>query len=267
MKKHHLSILLGFASTLASQAASLLVSAPPGWNGIFIEMNVRSGFVQAGMPGGLESATTATKFLPLTPYGYSGGEHIIDFATNTASPGAGDPKDKAAGTLTFHYFVGAGGVADQFSFDIDTTTSATTAHVDFGLGGGLEKVDAFVEMDLYLRTFGPLSGAMLTLPGLPTLTGAAPTTESMIVTFFGPPDGFMLPGIAAIDYPLDLSPIGDFEYHLNYKVLTPYGTDPQIIYNITGGGAALVPEPGSLLLLAFSSMAFLRRKRGCCVAG
>jgi hypothetical protein len=50
-------------------------------------------------------------------------------------------------------------------------------------------------------------------------------------------------------------------------VLTPYGTDPQIIYNITGGGAALVPEPGSLLLLAFSSMAFLRRKRGSRVAG
>ena len=255
-------LFLGLVSSAmpALGASSLILSDQPGWNGFAIQTKVQAGFHRAGDALGPSRASTDVDNDFVNPFSVSPGDFIVSSASVSGVPlDAGAFKDAAEGFVSFQYNVGSSTTLDSFSFFFNTKTSATAAQIDFG--GGLENVDAFAQIDITLTIFGPVTGAILTLPSLPSLTASAPTTESMLALVNGPIVGFMLPGDPALDFPVDLTGIQFFEYHFSYTVTTPFGADPITSYNITGGGAGVVPEPGVSLLAALSGLVLLRRRR------
>ncbi len=241
-------------------ATSLILSNQPGWNGFFIQAEVKAGFRRAGEVAGPSSSVTNAGSAGIYQDVHAPGDTISVNATATRLPTSGDAKDEAFGKINFTYIVGNATTADSFSITLDTRTSARNAMMN--LGAGLEAVDSFVEIRLLIQCYGPLTAGMLTLPGLPSLTAPAPTSEYMDAIITGPLAGYMLPGDPSLDLPLDLGPLERMQYNLTYIVSTPYGEDPTITYSLTGGSAFVpVPEPTGSALMAFVATGILLRLR------
>ena len=225
----------------AQAAPSLLMSNQPGWNGWSITINVRAGFREHGGAGEVAHASSGT--LNIAPFEVEPGE-LFTLAPVTALrvPGEGAAKDKASGSLGFSYRAGSSTTDDTFDFTITTATSAESAKQSFA-GGPLVPADAFVECDLYMRSFAPVSGlANLRIPDLPNLT--SPDTEAMLAVFemlpAGAPasySGFTAPGDAGFTLPMAMAPGASFVYHLHYEIVTPYGEDPEITYTLVGSAS------------------------------
>ena len=225
----------------AHAAPSLILSDQPGWNGWSVMVNVRAGFREHG--GTAEVAATRSGTLNIAPFGTVPGEvFTLPDVTALRVPGEGASKDKASGAMGFSYKAGSATTDDKFDFTITTTTSAVSAKQSFA-GGPLVPADAFVECDLYMRTFAPVSGtASLRIPDLPNLT--SPDTEAMLAVFSmlpaGTPasySGFTAPGDPGFTLPMAMAPGASFEYHLHYEIVTPYGEDPETTYTLVGTAA------------------------------
>ena len=238
-------------------AESILLNPPSGWNGIAISGSIRAGWKENGGVG--ESITSASGFLlagpsypPLAP-----GQVLNGTPLNLSiAPTSGDTKDKAEVTLNYSVTVGAAGPgsSDKFNLDFSGETSATNARVDFG--GGLVPADAFIAVDVTLMTFAPVPAATLAsigLPALPLLTALPPNVESLSAMVkvgpFGAPTTIisMGPGASALTLPLvlDTATTDMLEYSLKYTLLTPYGTDPSVSFNLEGSmERSSVPEIG-----------------------
>lgn len=230
----------------ADAAPSLILSDQPGWNGWSVQTRIKAGYREHGGAG--EDAITDTQNTNISPFAVTAGSVISTPAASASKlPASGSAKDKAEGSLSFNYIVGGAATTDTFSVNMHATTSAMTSKHNFG--GGLVAADAFVEGELVLTTYWPLTGAMLRIPAMPALTAAAPSTESMLALMDGGgAAGYMLPGFAELDYPLTLSaPPGStvFTYTLTYSIVTPYGADPVVSYHLNGAasGPALPAPP------------------------
>ncbi len=187
----------------ADAAPSLILSDQPGWNGWSVQTRIKAGYREHGGAG--EDAITDTQNTNISPFAVTAGSVISTPAASASKlPASGSAKDKAEGSLSFNYIVGGAATTDTFSVNMHATTSAMTSKHNFG--GGLVAADAFVEGELVLTTYWPLTGAMLRIPAMPALTAAAPSTESMLALMDGGgAAGYMLPGFAELDYPLTLS--------------------------------------------------------------
>ena len=241
-------------------ATSLILSNQPGWNGFFVQAEVKAGFRRAGALAGPSISGTNAGSVGIFPDVHAPGDTISVNATATQLPDSGAAKDQAFGKINFTYIVGNATTADSFSFTIDTTTSARTAMMN--LGAGAEAVDSFVEIRLLIQCYGPVTGGMLTLPGLPFLTAPSTTSEYMDAQLSGAVSAGMLPGDPAFDLPLELGGLQGIQYNFTYIVSTPFGEDPIITYSMTGGSAfAIVPEPTGIALMAFMATGILLLRR------
>ncbi len=262
--------LLLLASLLLIQrpasAASLILASEGGWNGFFLQADIRAGYRQAG--GGAEVAKTDSGFLLVAPDIHPAGTTLtmvssvsgLNPLSGTKAPDSGSAKDISTGMLNVTFTIGTALTDDSFTFDLTSTTSAETAMVDFG--AGLEAADAFFEATIRLQSYSPahIPGAVLKLPDMPALTD--PSTESMIATFStfvggSPLGGYLLPGDPGFVLPIELDGAESLEYLLTYSVVTPFGSDPTFGYSLTGGSA--VPEPSLLPLLGLALLLHRRR--------
>lgn len=249
-----LLFLLGVTCPRAQAAPSLILSEQPGWNGLTISATVKAGYREHGGAGERSDTHTATRMI--TPGSVVAGE-VVGLAPvgSLLLPDTGAGKDKAQGQASVSYRVGGASEADSFTFSIAATTSAMNARHSFG--GAPVPADAFVECEIVLETFGPLTGATLRLPAIPALTAEAPSVESLVATAAGPVSGFWLPGYAESDFPLTLTPTGPsghFRYVLNYSIVTPFGADPVVSYHFRGGAFTLPPAPAPALTPAEESV-------------
>ncbi len=237
------ALLLLVGLRRADAAPSLLLSNQPGWNGWSVSTTIKAGFREHGGPG--ERAVTRTAARLITAASASPGESFpLTPPGALFTPDSGDPKDKAQAQTSITYLAGGASSADSFSFNIAATTSAVNARHSFGAAP--VPADAFVECEIILETFGPLTGASLRLPAIPSLTAAAPSIESLTATASGPVSGFFLPGYAETDFPLTLAPsgaAGRFRYVVSYSIVTPFGADPVVSYHFEGAAATLPPAP------------------------
>lgn len=242
MKINPILLIAGLTAFLTSHALaepSLILSPQPGWNGWSVETSVRAGFQQHG--GVAEIFTTDSAFTSITPGTASGAEVGPRLVGANHLPDIGAAKDKAEGSIGFTYTVGTAAEQDSFTFTLNSTTSATDAKVDFGAGP--VNADAVFEAEIVLRTFAPIApGVTFKLPDMPALHAPAPSEETMTAVFSGwagasPLSGFILPEDAGFTVPLTMTDPQMFEYKLNYRILTPYGTDPTVTYTFRGGAA------------------------------
>ena len=239
-----LSLLLLIGGMLGAPAApSLILTGQPGWNGVIVSSTVKAGYREHGGAGERSDTRTASRLI--TPGSVTPGEAVTLAPTGALlMPDTGAGKDKAQVQTSVSYRVGGASEADSFTFSIAATTSAMNARHSFD--GAPVPADAFVECEIVLETFGPLTGALLRLPAIPVLTAAAPSVESLIATAAGPVSGFWLPGDAAVDFPLTLAPVGaagHFRYVVTYSMVTPFGADPVVSYSFRGGASTLPPAP------------------------
>lgn len=268
------ALLVAFLPQRVS-AYSILLNPPAGWNGFFFEGNIVTGFRESAGPGTLLTTNTQTLLVaPDFPDPTTPGLVFSNGVGFTSYPASGLPKDMSGGYLYFTYTVGDGTStsSDSFNFGISATNSAASAMVDFG--SGLAQADAFFQASFSLTSAWPLetsAGAMLGLPAMPSLTTTSPHIESMIAVAtlgpFGSPTTTYtrVPGDASLVVPVSL-PEGDFfEYKLDYTLLTPYGSDPAVSYQLSGSMATAVPEPSTtaLLTLAVTTLVIaVKRRRG-----
>lgn len=268
--------LLGLAALLPHRASaySILLNAPPGWNGFAFYGSITTGFRETGGPGLLLS--TNEFFTLISPDGPLSFPNAT--STNTLAftnyPTTGLPKDMSGAIFDFVWTTGTLSAAstDKFDVRIQATNSAELAFVDFG--SGAVQADAVVQAKFVVESSWPLStayGASLELPAMADLTTVSPNIESMgAVATIGPYGGpatasyTRVPGDPALVIPLDLAEFDFFRYELNYDLVTPFGTDPGVDYGFTGGAATTVPEPSTAALLGLSAVAaaliYRRRK-------
>lgn len=252
-------------------AASLLLDPPSGWNGLAISGRIVAGWKEHGGPG--VASSEATSFLiagPTDPPLVPGQILTGDPLALSILPGAGDPKDRAEVSLAYGVTVGTPSVDsfDRFRFNIDATTSATTARYDFG--AGLVPADAFVFVDVQMMSAAPMPAATLAaleLPGLPSLTAGDPHVEALGVAAeigpFGVPTTTwtMAPGDGPLTVPFVLEDVSDvFVYMLRYELLTPYGSDPTVSISLEGGAARVVPEPSGVVMIGCVAAAWSLRR-------
>ena len=139
--------------------------------------------------------------------------------------------------------------------------------------------DAFIMAELTLIVPAPVPAATLAsigLPALPSLSAGPPNVETLSATVkvgpFGAPTTVITqgPGSSALTLPLMLDPATteQFEYKLTYTLLTPYGTDPSVSFNLEGSmERSSVPELGlgsaplSLLCGAAALLESRRRRK------
>lgn len=237
---------------------SLAASSPGGWNGMSVTMQFTAGYRQAGDASGLQEVTVDNSFDGILPGAAFGSSFSFSTMANHA-PHSGALKDVSMGTATMDYQVGTATTADTFDFRVNTTTSAESAMVDFG--AGLEPADAFVKVTMSFQSFGPLTGAYLSLPAVPALTD--PSSEDVFVSWaMGTtlPPVVMTPGTPSSTVPITLGGVDSFNYSVDYSVVTPFGTDPDLTFRLSG--ATFIPEPSSALLLLIGFFGIgLRRSR------
>lgn len=248
----------------AHAQSSLLLAPASGWNGIFLTSAVEAGFQERGDPS-VKVSMISMNSASVIP-GTVGPGSVIMVPPTFASqlPDSGLLKDLSTATLLASFVVGTATTPDTFTFDINTETSAQNAMVDFG--GGLKPADAFVNIRFRLSTFAPITnpGAAIRLPDMPMLTEpASETMQALVDAIIGgtPVSGVLNPGDPGITLPLTLTDLGDrFAYQLDYRIVTPFGSDPQTSYSFTG--STQVPEPATnVLCLGALAFAGLRRRR------
>lgn len=268
-------VLLGVAALLPTRASaySILLNAPPGWNGFAFYGSITTGFRETGGPGLLLSTNEFfTLIYPDGPLSFPNAMSTNTLAF-TSYPTTGLPKDMSGAVLDFVWTTGTptSSSTDKFDVRIQATNSAELAFVDFG--SGAVQADAVVQAKFVVESSYPLStayGAFLELPAMASLTTVSPNIESMgAVATIGPYGGpatvsyTRVPGDPALVIPLDLAVSDFFRYELNYDLVTPFGTDPGVDYGFSGGAATTVPEPSTAALLGLSAAAaivFRRRK-------
>lgn len=267
--------LLAFAAFVPSRvsAYSILLNAPPGWNGFAFSGSITTGFRETGGPGLMLSTNEFfTLIYPDGPLSFPNA-----MSTNTLAftnyPTSGLAKDMSGATLDFVWTTGTPDPSstDKFDVRIQATNSAELAFVDFG--SGPVQADAVVRAKFVVESAWPLTtayGPTLELPAMGDLTTVSPNVESMgAVATIGPFGGpatvtyTRVPGDPAITIPLELAEFDFFRYELNYDLVTPFGTDPGIDYSFSGGAATTVPEPSTVALLGLSVavVGFCTRRR------
>lgn len=267
--------LLGLAALLPTRASaySILLNAPPGWNGFTFYGSITTGYRETGGPGlMLTTNEFFTNIYPDGPLSFPNAMSTNSLAF-TNYPTTGLPKDMSGAILDFVWTTGTPAAAstDKFDVRIQATNSAELAFVDFG--SGAVQADAVVRAKFVVESAWPLStayGATLEIPAMSNLTTASPNIESMgAVATIGPYGGpatvsyTRVPGDLALVIPLDLAEFEFFRYELNYDLITPFGTDPGVDYGFSGGAATTIPEPSTVALLGLSAAAsaFIYRRR------
>lgn len=265
-----LAAVLALLAPSGALAYSQMLNLSGGWNGLVMQGQIVTGFLETDGPGTL--LTTNPVFSPV--FGPGTEAAVAGFSwTNSAAwtnlPTIGLPTDMAGAVLDIVWTTGTDAPDSYDSFDVRilATNCATQAKVDFGAGVPVE-ADAYVGVKFLLQTSAPLfveDGTInFLLPAMATLTAPPPSFESLAaVATVGRYNGLdpetitsytRSPGDPALLIPVELTEFNQFfSYELAYQLITPHGTDPGVDYSFSGGGSTTVPEPSTYALLAMTA--------------
>lgn len=260
---------IAFLAPASSQAYSILLNPPDGWNGFYFEGTITAGFREHGGTSDLLTSSSALLLVGPSYETPAPGSVYSNSVSLTNFPGTGLPKDQAGGLLEFSYTVGAAdaSASDRFDVRFTATTSASNAFVDFG--SGLVEADAYFKVNLRMQSAWPLltdAGATLGLPAMTNPTAPTPNVETLSAIATIGPYGVpattytRLPGDPELVIPVTLGDGEFFEYTLEYSLLTPFGTDPTVSYDFNGSAATTVPEPSTLALVCLGLIAVVMQR-------